>query len=58
MFLKKWEDLPLVMQNEHVRPYYDSLQKKNNGKTNLNDKQWKSLNELWKLDELYCINGK
>ena len=31
---------------------------KNNGKTNLNDKQWKSLNELWKLDELYCINGK
>lgn len=28
MFLKKWEDLPLVMQNEHVRPYYDSLQKK------------------------------
>ena len=36
----------------------NSLQKKNNGKTNLNDKQWKSLNELWKLDELYCINGK
>ena len=30
MFLKKWEDLPLVMQNEHVRPYYDSLQKKKN----------------------------
>ena len=36
----------------------NSLQKKNNGKINLNDKQWKSLNELWKLDELYCINGK
>ncbi len=35
-----------------------TLQNKNNGKTNLNDKQWKSLNELWKLDELYCINGK
>lgn len=36
----------------------NSLQKKNNGKVNQNDKQWKSLNEFWKLDELYCINGK
>ena len=25
MMLKKWEDLPLVMQTPEVRPYYDSL---------------------------------
>lgn len=31
----------------------NSLQKKNNGKVNLNDKQWKSLNKLWKLDKIY-----
>lgn len=28
MSLRKWEDLPLKMQNEAVRPYYDSLQQK------------------------------
>ena len=35
-----------------------SLQKQNNGKVNLNDRQWSSLNELWKLDELYLKMGK
>lgn len=28
MLIKKWEDLPLAMRNEMVKPYYDSLQKK------------------------------
>ncbi|NCD08050.1 MAG: sugar transferase [Negativicutes bacterium] len=28
MLLKKWEDLPPEMQNEMVRPYYESLQRK------------------------------
>lgn len=35
-----------------------SLQKQNNGKVNLNDRQWSSLNELWKLDELYLKMGE
>lgn len=26
--LKKWEDLPDFMKNDEVRPYYDSLKKK------------------------------
>ena len=30
----------------------------NNGKVNLNDRQWSSLNELWKLDELYLKMGE
>lgn len=28
MMLKKWEELPVEMQNEAVRPYYDSLKSK------------------------------
>jgi len=28
MLIKKWEDLPLEMRNEMVKPYYDSLQRK------------------------------
>ena len=28
MLLKKWEDLPLEMRNEKVKPYYVSLQRK------------------------------
>lgn len=28
MLLRKWEDLPQEMQNEAVRPYYDSLKNK------------------------------
>ena len=28
MILRKWEDLPLNMQTEEVREYYDALQKK------------------------------
>jgi lipopolysaccharide/colanic/teichoic acid biosynthesis glycosyltransferase len=28
MILRKWEDLPDNIRNEAVRPYYDSLQKK------------------------------
>lgn len=29
-----------------------SLQKKNNGKVNLNDEQWEALNRLWGLDQI------
>lgn len=28
MLIKKWEDLPLAMRNEMVKPYYESLQRK------------------------------
>ena len=28
MLIKKWEDLPLEMRNDMVKPYYDSLQRK------------------------------
>ncbi|MEG0798723.1 MAG: sugar transferase [Acidaminococcaceae bacterium] len=31
MLLKKWQDLPLKMQNEAVRPYYEGLQRKKLG---------------------------
>ena len=30
----------------------NSLQRRNNGKSNLNDEQWAALNRIWKLDEL------
>ena len=28
MFLKRWEDLPEIMKDEEVRPYYDALRKR------------------------------
>lgn len=28
MLLRKWEDLPITIRNDKVKPYYDSLQKK------------------------------
>lgn len=29
--LRKWEDLPDIMRNEEVRPYYEVLEKKRTG---------------------------